>query len=154
MLLVTVGFNACKKQYPDGPRISFKKPEKRILGKWEIETAYVNGSDRTADVDTMDIEYYKFYDPGRGVKNHQVYDITRNGKPGVNDVFKFINDESELELSKYPANVSGNYIVPGFILSGDEIWTILRLTDKEMWLELENNGTVYETRFIKMWSNE
>jgi hypothetical protein len=50
----------CKK-YPEGPLISLRSAEKRIIGKWEIKEVKINGHDKINDIDSLAIDYYHFY---------------------------------------------------------------------------------------------
>ncbi|MFH1380033.1 MAG: hypothetical protein ABII23_07125, partial [bacterium] len=130
---------SCKK-YPEGPLISFRTPEQRLIGTWEITEFEIDGQD--------------FMD---SLKNHPAYCLywfnygTAIGidfGSGLNSGnIDFENKKKEL-CFQYYSNPSTAY---GPLDYNNTCWDILRLTNEEMKLSTDFiDGKEYVVSFDKI----
>lgn len=118
-------------------------PAKKLIGKWEITSAMVNGEDYTEYADTLGIDYYSI----SKVKYDLYFSIISDNNTGLasgqilggnfNNFIKFYNEMDSAD---------NNLFVPVFI-SGWEKWTVNKLTETEMELEYEVDTIKYVTSF-------
>jgi hypothetical protein len=144
--------SSCKKEYEDGPLISFHSKRNRLQRKWEVEYISVGGVDST---------YYlsQFTDSGYRLK---YFDFTSNNK----DISGSHNSKPHIENSKFEevTDAEGYYQVVdkkdlrflafnsyyvkkyGFKKIGpffsDLIlkYRITKLTTSQLWFEIDYNG--------------
>jgi len=114
--LIFIVLLSCKK-YEDGPLVSFRSKQARIVGRWELDKVIVNGVEKRDDLFffRMDIS-----DGG---------EVVLYGKGGIiKGVWQFDNNKESIK----------------FKFETDNSWTketILRLKEKELWLmsrEIDN----------------
>jgi len=115
---VVAVFAGCQK-YEDGPLISFVSKEKRISNTWIVEKAYADNVDVTNDYDQ-----YELYLASDGTAelnaNYTVFGATYVDK--TNGTWNFTNDKENILI-----NYSDD--------SQDAEYKILRLKEKELWLQ-------------------
>jgi hypothetical protein len=121
-------------KYEDGPGFSLRSKKARIQGDWTVESAVQAGVDITSDITfggTVDVTFDK-----DGVFKY-TYDYTILGQPingSVTGTWDFSDDKSAVVVT----NGSGN----------SDSSKILRLTNKELWLEeTDSNGSAYEVHY-------
>jgi hypothetical protein len=121
-------------KYEDGPGFSLRSKKARIQGDWTVESAVQAGVDITSDITfggTVDVTFDK-----DGVFKY-TYDYTILGQPingSVTGTWDFSDDKSAVVVT----NGSGN----------SDSSKILRLTNKELWLEeTDSNGSTYEVHY-------
>lgn len=129
-----VVFLASCGKYEDGPGFSLRSKKSRIEGDWTVESAVQAGVDITSDITfggTVDVTFDK-----DGVFKY-TYDYTILGQPingSVTGTWDFSDDKSAVVVT----NGSGN----------SDSSKILRLTNKELWLEeTDSNGSTYEVHY-------
>ena len=159
LTLVLALFSSCSK-FEDGPKISLRSIKKRIYGRYTIKYFSKNGEDLTSywnqyysmsfkfgeheDVRPVDNRVYvrvqgsidscgiwKYYGVSYGTTIHD------RGDSVLLSLYNYINDTLDYPgRLLYPLiiHVSENYVR----------LKITRLTNVEMWLELEENGDYYE----------
>jgi hypothetical protein len=149
VILVVVFFNSCKK-YPEGPKFSLLRPEKRIYGTWELEKYVVNDFDSTNYLPPCNA----IYSP-EGVNNNYCYRFIR-GKNNIkgsdgNGAYIFENDKEELVISYSVYNAPLNY--PNIIGPTGTVynWEIRKLTNKELWIRRNVSGLVKEVHLKKIY---
>jgi len=144
--------SACSR-YEDGPWLSFKSPEKRLLGLWEITQLVVDGVDRISTY-REDSVYVRFsiisYD-------NMYINIVKEGSSGsqysssllsFEDNKKFMRFELK-RLAAYEQYTGPIYnLVPP--LEYDHQWKILQLKSKEFIIELEEDGVLYRLTFERL----
>src|ERR1043166_9120904 len=133
-------FSACKK-YDDGPLFSLESKKKRVSNLWVIQKVYEtpqNGSktDKTAD----NWSYYTGYlmsiekDGGYTI-TYSPMNISQYNESGL---WSFNDKKTTITF----ANGNGNSSAIG------NHWTILRLKEKELWMQTTNsNNTTIEAHF-------
>lgn len=118
----------CKK-YEDGPTISFVSRKDRISNTWEIESVIKNGDDYTTT--------YNAFAP------NLKYDINKNGSMTASQT-----------IGSVPVNLTGSWTfqsndeeVKFSFSTGDQVYIILRLKQKELWLKQVAGGDTFEYHF-------
>ena len=117
-LALLFSFSSCNK-YEDGPGLSFRTKTNRLIGTWELiktDGYYINRSgeftiinfDRDGDFNMIG-SYYDY--------NGQLTSFQEAGD------WEWENGKEEVEIETYFAK---------------EDWEILRLTNRELWFEIEN----------------
>lgn len=122
-LMIGIGMTGCS-TYPDGPTISIKSKEARIAGTWKIvQATNDDGEDVT---DNFESWRYTFSEDGDAVLN-----ITE-GSASFELTGTWTLSDDELTFN---VQVEGSTL--GGIISSkqDKTFNILRLTDKQFWLE-------------------
>ena len=129
-----VVFLASCGKYEDGPGFSLRSKKGRVAGEWTVESAVQAGVDITSSVTsggTIDVTFGK-----DGVYTY-TYDYTvfgQNVNGSVSGTWDFSDDKTSLVIT----NGSGNSASS----------KILRLTNKELWLEqTDSNGSAYEMHY-------
>lgn len=138
VILSFILLTTCKK-YENGPLISLKSPEKRLLGKWEIEEVKKDGSIVT-DFDSLEIDYYHF----EIVDGYSAqYDANVLGRVGNNItnsgliLWGFRENETELNFSNTDLGTP-SYLYPlPTMIANSERWKIKKLSSNRMWLEID-----------------
>jgi len=144
--------SACAR-YEDGPLVSIKSPEKRLLGLWEITELKVNDADLVSTY-REDTAYVKFsiieYD-------EMFINIVKEGRSGSQMSTSLLSLEDHKTLMRFGLTRLVAYkeqtqilydLVPP--LAFNNAWTILRLTSKEFVISLSDNGTDYKLTFGRL----
>lgn len=149
LLLVFISiitFDSCKKRYEDGPLISLRKPETRLQGTWEVTNYKIN-----------DVESIQYFTDSCGCS------ISFCFAGG----FIYIGDENEIYFKDCNVYI-GNSFWGHFQFEGDKNiiyiesqdiafyfpnlkpfcetssrWDVLRLTNKELWIQSEYQHDTY-----------
>lgn len=123
--------------YPDGPAISFRSAEVKLVNTWSISEATRNGVDISTDFAE---EYYRFREDGNFERLESSFSIEIPPNPAqtsselASGEWYFRNDQSQLEVLyqfrfRDPINSSVEYVK-----TVNELWDIARLTQEELWL--------------------
>lgn len=124
--------------YPEGPSVSFRNPTELISTTWRVQQAVQNGVDITSEYEG---EFFTFEEDGGFRKLEVGYEIslppftqdTIFNALGTGD-WQFRNDRSQVELLyqifPFDPYVSGTFYEVTF----NELWTIARLAEGELWL--------------------
>jgi hypothetical protein len=106
-------------KYDDGPKFSLLSKKTRLVGDWDIKETTTSGGVTTADN----------VDDTQTFKKDKTYTST-TGNTTITGTWDFSTDKKLLELTYYSGSNSNT--IPK---------TILRLTQKELWLK-DNNGAI------------
>jgi hypothetical protein len=123
MMMAAAFTSGCKK-YEEGPLISLRPKKERVSNTWKIEKAFDNGKDVTSEYD----EYDLYLAESGYAKLTATYDygiFTFSGS--TEGTWKFESNEENLRL-----DFENN--------DADAVYRILRLKEKELWLEEAGNG--------------
>ncbi len=144
--------SACSR-YDEGPMLSLRSPEKRLLGLWEITELKVNDIDLISAY-REDSAYVKF----SIIEYDELFiNIVKEGRSGAqmaSSLLKLEDNKSimRFELSRlvaYDSLTKPMYdLVPP--LEFENAWTILRLTSQEFIILLNSNGVEYRLTFGKL----
>jgi len=136
LFVILIIASSCQK-YDDGPAISFRSKKARVAGKWNTDKWMINkiylstdqDTDRRAEFTVDGIYYYHERNP----ITHEVIDLK--------GTWDFQHNKEQLILG-LPTNVDSQMTY--------QIWDIIRLKNKELWLEMVvygfPNSTIYEWR--------
>ncbi len=129
IIAITLIINSCSR-YEDGPAVSFRSLASRLSGLWAIEKVYKHGQDVSDKFsDLINNAQYGFYKDRNGV---YIYN-------GWESYFKWA-----FNIDKTKINIT-------FLDNNQTItWTILRLTNKQLWIIPENTEDYDEVHFIKL----
>jgi hypothetical protein len=132
MILVPSVFSC---RYKDGPVISFHSVKKRILGTWDIESLFVNGVDLTQDVRNQScyspLVFTEVQDRGDILLHDHIASCPFQGS------WVLLNHKRILSLSII---YSSGFNPVGAYGNGHHEWTIFKLTQKKMWLEVDDSS--------------
>jgi hypothetical protein len=121
--------SSCRK-YEEGPAISLLSKKYRLYGYWDMEKYIKNNVEQTSELQFHHqfgfakdgTYYYSFYDPPSG------YTINFTG------TWEFRHQKQQLVLGLDDPINGMEY----------QVWDILRLTSKELWLETVSPGMMVE----------
>ena len=157
--LILAMFSSCSK-FEDGPKISFRSIEKRIYGTYRIEYFSKNGTDLTSYWNQYyDITFRFYYDEfgvypeiyGKSVKGY--IDSLGYMKYFVAYGSHFYIEKSDKITISFSCTIFDSTWYPGrelfpIITYWDnyptEPYTVTRLTNDELWLEMEDDNDLYE----------
>jgi len=155
LLLLCLLLTGCKK-YEDGPWLSLRSKEHRILGEWAVDYFSINGYDSTAYLKSQALYgTYSFEKPDHGYPGGFVYNCA--GNRGA-DTSKYYSQEGKWEFSNDKKNIiiTSNYDYPPwrhfnigpYTALGVITWRIMRLEEKELWLKMTyTDGREYFIKF-------
>ena len=112
-LTIILTFATCKK-YDEGPGLSLRSEKARVSNEWEIEYAYDFDDNQVVTSDYTG-ETWEFKKDGEFIERD-------NGIIDKSGSWEFISDKEAIRV-----NITGTG-------SSTEIYTILKLKEKEMWL--------------------
>lgn len=137
-LLLAVGFVGCT-GYPDGPAVSFKNQTELLSTTWRVRQAIRNGD--TDITDQYEGEFFEFGEDGsfRTIKvgyTRSIPPFTRDTtfNPIAAGEWQYRNDVTQVELL-YRIQFADPYD-PSilYVETFNELWTIARLAEGELWL--------------------
>ncbi len=140
-------------RYEDGPFLSLRSPEKRLLGLWEITELKVNETDYISSY-REDSVYVKF----SIIEFDDLFiNIVKDGMSGSqlsSSVLKLEDNKTNMrfELKRFVAYEQ--YTAPLYSLvpplEFDNAWKIIRLVNNEFIIQLEENGITYKLKFERL----
>ena len=158
VLLGMLALLATCKGYEEGPAISLRGMEKRIIGYWRIDSYSVDGADSMQIVKNLRLQGRWYFLSGQGFSEPYLRVVTNENdtvhsfggrwipRDKGKKVGMFLDYQDALVNGQTtrPFNIDTRPVIPSNNLS----WTILRLTHREdMWLRLDRNGKRYELKF-------
>lgn len=123
-IVTALNFVSCGK-YEDGPNFSLRTKKARLVGEWEI--VRIGNSTYPSDGYTLEMEFKKDGDL-KFSYSYMSYSYSYNGN------WEFSGDKEDLLLT-FDSEIMR--------------FEILRLTNKELWMESNDNGYVEEWRLEK-----
>ncbi len=150
--IITLILSGCKK-YEDGPLISFRSKVNRLTGKFEIDKFLVNNEDSTLLYNEymgiyLEIDYFEnltntylgFSDNNKSLCSGH-WDIQKPKTTITTDYYYWYIDTDSLNSSHKPP------IAP---FESYNEWTILKLTNKKLWLKTNYNNKEYILKYNKI----
>jgi len=131
LLIIAIGIitTGCRK-YPDGPDLSFRSKKQRLFGYWNMEKWIQNNVE-----DSAQLAYQrKFGFAKDGTYYFSLTDPTIGTVINFNGTWEFRDRKEQLVLGLDDPLNGMQY----------EVWDILRLTSKELWLENVSSGNIVE----------
>ncbi len=150
-LIIFAGFLASCKKYEDGPFISLRSPENRIIGRYKLYTYTVNGVDSINLFNDSLYNEFNFFDGkiyGYDAVNGCTIDGLRNDSNifHLSWVWKLDNDNKILKVTKASVYAGNTYWHSGtgpFVNNAECEWEILRLTNNEIKMKTNFKGKEY-----------
>lgn len=136
-IVLTVIGNGCKK-YEEGPALSLRSKKGRVDNTWKIEKYYENGVDLTAAllaVDDVTIDLTK-----DGHVTWTEVDVQSGNGSTQTGSWEFTSKKESILIQ-----ISGGMSFSG---TGNDIWNILRLKNKELWFTVMNGNDKVEVHLI------
>ena len=99
ILLFTVLLLASCKKYDEGPWISFRSKEKRIIGTWEVQAFYVNGYDSTQFFRKYDSPIFSFERSSIYISLADMYRPPENTSKYLGGYWDFIDNKKGVTMS-------------------------------------------------------
>ncbi len=127
-------FTSCK--YEEGPAVSLRSKEERLCNEWKIDKKLTNGVENTlteAELQTI-VEFKKGGDYSITVPILGVYVV-------FSGTWEFYDNKEKI-ITTYEANVLGTNVVQ------KDTSKILRLMEKELWLEGKDSTGIVEIHYI------
>lgn len=129
-VIASLVFSSCKK-YEEGPSLTLRSRTSRLTGEWKITKEAENGSAQTFDANArIKIEKGGAY----------TFSSTYLSQPvSMTGTWEFTSDDEKIKFTY----TSGGYT------SSDE-WTIMRLSNSELFLEQQDGNDLYRTEYEKV----
>ena len=128
LTLVMMISYSCSK-YDDGPFFSLRTKKGRLVGEWELDKLIQNGQTQSLDSDYDIIWEFERDGDFEQTLEYGSYSYGYNGD------WEFDNNGEELEIA-----------LNGY---GTQTWEINRLTNNELWIEINDGGDKTEYEFEK-----
>jgi hypothetical protein len=128
LTLVMMISYSCSK-YDDGPFFSLRTKKGRLVGEWELDKLILNGQTQSLDSDYDIIWEFERDGDFEQTLEYGSYSYGYNGD------WEFDNngEELEIEINEY----------------GTQTYEINRLTNNELWIEINDGGDKRELEFEK-----
>jgi hypothetical protein len=140
----------CKKYPEDDVVIQWHRVKKRIIGLgWDPYEFLINGVDSFSVLKT-DTAYcrYIFSDANDGANLPGLVIISKIDTIGLYGSWYLIDKKKKIKIMA-PYDPSGRYVYGPYGFSGELDWTIKKLVDEEMWLEIDFQQKNYLVKFKK-----
>ncbi|MDI3544711.1 MAG: hypothetical protein PWQ43_133 [Rikenellaceae bacterium] len=127
-------FTSCK--YEEGPAVSLRSKEERLCNEWKIDKKLTNGVENTlteAELQTI-VEFKKGGEYSITVPILGVYVV-------FSGTWEFYDNKEKIIIT-YEANVLGTNVMQ------KDTSKILRLMEKELWLEGKDSTDIVEIHYI------
>jgi hypothetical protein len=122
-------------KYDNGPGFSLRSKKSRVVGEWTIESAAQAGVDITSSVTFGGTVNEKFDKDGVYTYTYDYTVLGQHINGSATGTWALSDDKSTLDVTNGSGNVSSS--------------KILRLTNKEMWLEeSDGSGGTYEIHYM------
>lgn len=118
---------SCKK-YEEGPSLSLRSRNARVANTWKIEYYAVNGTDQTANINSLLPDYRETYDK----EGNYSFSYTGNSGSGR---WEFQNNDLEIKRS-------------GVSSQSSETLYILKLKQKEFWYTIKDGSDTEEVHLV------
>lgn len=144
-------FGSCKK-YDEGPLISFRSKEKRMMGTWQIEHYFVNGYDSSSYFTQYDSPLVQF-DANRVYFTIQdFYTLNPKTSKWIDAEWNWANNDEYILMDFIePGHLENEWLNTGpFNIGGTVNWEIKKLKTKELILETTYSNVLYRLEFGRL----
>lgn len=149
--LLMAFFNSCQK-YDEGPWISFRSKEKRLLGSWQIEHYYLNGHDSSSYFTQYDSPLVQF-DANRIYFTIQdFYTLNPKTSKWIDAEWNWANNDEYILMDFVePGHLENEWLNTGPFIIGETVsWEIKKLKLKELILETTYSNVLYRMEFGRL----
>jgi hypothetical protein len=133
LVLISSFFNSCKK-YDDGPFLTFRTADSRIVGTWDVEYIYVDNVDSTSF-----LKHDPCWSPINFLSKQETgTNLLTTGPCFLTGIWSFSDNKNILALS---FDIKGWKTIGSFgYIYHNVDWTINKLTNSELWIETNFNN--------------
>jgi len=151
--IVLLMLGACGK-YDEGPAISLRSPEKRMIGLWECSSVMIGDVEHLTDYQS-DSAYLRFSFSGT---NDEIFirlvEDNQSSSTFSSDLLVFnaqMNEMTfELPLNPLYEQETDDFFALIPALKSENTWSINRLSFNEMWINTTFNDTLYALKLTKL----
>jgi len=151
--IVLLMLGACGK-YDEGPAISLRSPEKRMIGLWECSSVMIGDVEHLTDYQS-DSAYLRFSFSGT---NDEIFirlvEDNQSSSTFSSDLLVFnaqMNEMTfELPLNPLYEQETDDFFALIPALKSENTWSINRLSFNEMWINTTFNDTLYALKLTKI----
>ena len=142
-------------QYPDGPSITLNTKSQRICRTWDVAFYAIDGHDSTSYLKNQPFYgKYEFVAPTSNFSDHADFNYKASDDYySIQGEWSFANNKKSLKINitstSYPGNI-GVYrlaVIQNVNSLHTIIWDIMRLEEKELWLQTTYQGKDYILQF-------
>lgn len=127
LMIAALTLPACK--YEEGPAISLRTRKARVVNTWKIDRVFQNNNDITAYFNGIYSQYTLY------LRDDNSYTLSWSSILSENGTWDFAyNQDGIITTPDYGGDIT--------------TWTILRLKNDELWLEVIDGGDTYEYQLI------
>jgi len=153
LAVLAAGIVSCSK-YDEGPGLSFRSPEKRVVGLYELEEIMV-GEINMLTYYVMDSVYLRFSIAGERENLYMALVEDNRGSAQLSlSSFDFNADKEKVTFGLSTIGIYDDMTDPIFELipaiHAENEWTIRRLSFDEFWIECDYEGVNYYLKFLKL----
>lgn len=152
VLSVVIAFSSCGK-YDEGPVISLRSPEKRLIGLWEFSSVLIDGTEYISGY-TNDSTDLKISVSGTREEMFIILVEDNRGSAQLGSSLIYMNDnntEMTFDLSPSPLYIDITQYFFALIPALEErnTWLIKRLSSNELWITADYHDQTYELHLKK-----
>lgn len=126
VFVVSLLLTSCK--YEEGPFLSLRSKEERLVNTWKIQEANENDRNTTPDYDEVNFQVEFDYD-----QTFKTYVTDDSGDVYIQEgLWDFVEDKTQIRLI---------YTEPA-VNPDRAYWEILKLREKELWVQEDRDSTV------------
>jgi len=144
VLFILLLISSCKK-YDEGPWISFRTKEKRIIGTWEVNKFYVNGNDSSQFFLKYDSPIFSFEKSSIYISLADMHRPPENTTKYLDGYWDFIDNKKGISMSfeTHGEQDDSNLEYGPFQGEKDSKWEIKKLKTEEFYLETDFENSHY-----------
>jgi len=151
--IVLLLLGACGK-YDEGPVISLRSSEKRMIGLWECSSVMIGGVEHLTEYQS-DSVYLRFSFSGTKEELFIRLVADNQSSPTLSSDLLSFNDKMNEMTFEMPLNPLYEQETDDFFalipaLSNENTWSITRLAFNEMWISTTFNDTMYALKLSKL----
>jgi len=145
VLLIAGAMSSCKK-YDEGPLISLRSKEARLVNKWKFDKYIVDNVDYTPSI--LDESYIEFSENGDfSICIYAVEGVAVEDTTAITGSWEFASGKTSLDINMiytYEDFWSGNEVTVNQVNE----WDIIKLKKEETIIETITNGSKYEYHLV------
>lgn len=130
LLAIAVGFSSCRK-YEEGPNISLRTKRARVTNNWKLESALVNGVERSLDPFYAKQKHYMYSDGKYLVTIINPVTLEARNLQGT---WKLFDDDKRIALTTRDEIT---------LKDSTNEYNILKLFNKQFWIRKTDNSEEY-----------
>jgi len=133
VLLACLILGSCNK-YDEGPSLSLRSKTHRLCGTWSLSEIYINNLLQPAGTPSS----WEIKTNGSCTRTST--DAYSQAETTISGTWAFNNDKTIVDIT---------WEIPSLSMTIIENWTVLRLKEKELWLEASLYGNIIQNRLTQ-----